>query len=62
MVDQISLRRDADTSKQVSEPGIGAKGVPERIYFEVSETIVPLLISLFEPTKGLILIIQCGIN
>jgi hypothetical protein len=61
-VDQISLRRDADTSKQVGEPGIGAKGVPEGLHFEVSETIEPLLVSLFEPTKGLILVIQSGIN
>lgn len=44
---QTSLRRDADASKQVGEPGIGAKGVPERLYFEVSETIEPLLVSLF---------------
>jgi hypothetical protein len=46
-VQQTSLRRDADASKQVGEPGIGAKGVPERLYFEVSETIEPLLVSLF---------------
>jgi len=46
-VHQTSLRRDADASKQVGEPGIGAKGVPERLYFEVSETIEPLLVSLF---------------
>jgi hypothetical protein len=46
-VDQTSSRRDADASKQVDEPGIGAKGVPERLYFEVSETIEPLLVSLF---------------
>ena len=46
-VDQISLQRDADTSKQVGEPGIGAKGVPERLCFEVSETIEPLIVSLF---------------
>ena len=59
---QTSLRRDADASKQVGEPGIGAKGVPERLYFEVSETIEPLLVSLFEPTKGLILVFQSGIN
>jgi hypothetical protein len=44
---QTSLRRDADASKQVGEPGIGAKGVPERLYFEVRETIEPLLVSLF---------------
>ena len=61
-VDQISLRRDADTSKKVDEPGIGAEAVPERLDFEVSETIEPLLVSLFEPTKGLILVIQSGIN
>ena len=46
-VHQTSSRRDADASKQVGEPGIGAKGVPERLYFEVSETIEPLLVSLF---------------
>jgi hypothetical protein len=46
-VHQTSLRRDADASKQVGEPGIGAKRVPERLYFEVSETIEPLLVSLF---------------
>ena len=57
-----SLRRNANTSKPVSEPEIGAKGVPERIYFEVSETIEPLLVSLFEPTKGLIFVFQSGIN
>ena len=61
-VDQISLRRDADTSKKVDEPGIGAEAVPERLDFEVSDTIEPLLISLFEPTKGLILVIQPCIN
>ena len=58
----ISLRWDADTSKKVDEAGIGAKPVPERVDFEVSDTIEPLLISLFEPTKGLILVIQSGIN
>src|SRR5882757_480890 len=46
-VHQTSSRRDADASKQVGEPGIGANGVPERVYFEVSETIEPLLVSLF---------------
>jgi hypothetical protein len=61
-VDQIDLQWDADTSKQVGEPGIGAKGVPEGLYFEVSETIEPFLVSLFEPTKGLILVIKPGIN
>ena len=61
-VDQIDLQWDADTSKKVGEPGIGAKAVPERLYFEVRKTIEPLLTSLFEPTKGLILVIQSGIN
>ncbi len=46
-VHQTSSQRDADSSKQVGKPGIGAKGVPERLYFEVSETIEPLLASLF---------------
>jgi hypothetical protein len=46
-VHQTSLRGDADASKQVGEPGIGAKGVPERLYFKVSETIQPLLVSPF---------------
>jgi len=46
-VHQTISWRDADASKQVGEPGIGAKGVPERLYFEVSETIEPLLVSLF---------------
>ena len=41
------LRRDADASKQTGETGIGAKRVPERLYFEVSETIESLLASLF---------------
>ena len=61
-VDQISLRWDADTSKKVGEPVIGAKAVPERLDFEISDTIEPLLISLFEPTKGLLLVIQSSIN
>ena len=49
-------------SKKVGEPGIGAKVVPERLDFEVSDAIEPLLTSLFEPTKGLSMVIQSGIN
>jgi hypothetical protein len=59
---QTSLRRDADASKQVGEPGIGAKGVPERLYFEVSKTTEPLLASFFYPSEGLIFIFQPGVN
>jgi hypothetical protein len=46
-VNETSLRRDADAAKQVGEPRIGTKGVSERLYFEVSETIEPFLVSLF---------------
>ena len=41
------LVRDTDASKQVGKTAIGAKRVPERLYFEVSETIEPFLVSLF---------------
>jgi hypothetical protein len=46
-VRQTRLRRDADASKQVVEPRIGAKGVPEGLYFDVSEAIETLLAGLF---------------
>jgi hypothetical protein len=48
----ISLRWDPDTSKKVDEPGIGAEPIPERLDFEVSDTIEPLLISLSSQLKA----------
>src|SRR5262249_52219043 len=57
-----SLWRNANPPKQVHETGVCAKGVPECLYFDVSETIEPLLVGLFEPTKGLIFVFQSGIN
>jgi len=59
---KTSLQRDADATKQVGEPGIGAKGIPEHLYFEVSETIEPLLVSLVQPREGLIFVFESGVN
>src|SRR5215813_3587467 len=42
--------------------GDRSEGGPRGLYFQVSEPIEPLLVSLFEPTKGMILVTQSGIN
>jgi hypothetical protein len=58
----MSLLRAAHTSKQVGEAGIGAKGIPEGLYFKVSEAIEPFLESLFQPSEGLVFFFQAGVN
>ena len=44
---ETRLLWDADPSKEICKAAIGAKRVPECLYFEVSKTIEPFLMSRF---------------
>lgn len=44
---ETRLLWDADPSKEICKAAIGAKRVPERLYFEVSKAIEPFLMSRF---------------
>ena len=59
---QTTLQRDADAPKQVGEPGIRAKGITERLDFEISQAIEPLLVGLFKPSEGLVFFLQPGVD
>jgi len=59
---RMNLTAGCQASKHVDERESERSGSQKRILFEVSETIEPLLVSLSEPTKGLILVFQSGIT
>lgn len=58
---QRNLRRKADAAQQILEARVGTQGVPGRVNFEHGETGA-LLVSLFEPREGLVLLAQPHIN
>src|SRR6266850_1535731 len=59
----VQSLRQAEAAQQVGEAWVGAQGVPEWVHFNAGEeTKRTLLVSLFEPREGLVLVLQSKIN
>jgi serine/threonine protein kinase len=56
------LRWEPDATHQIGKTRVRPERVPEWFHFKVAETTGALLVSLFEPREGLILLTEPGIN
>jgi hypothetical protein len=54
-----SLRWEPNAANQVGKTRVRPQRVPEWFHFKVAETTGALLVSLFEPREGLILLTKC---